>query len=502
MTAFFEYRRDVLRNFDARATQSAAENLPLPSFGERSYSDEAFYKSSFNIRIEAELEYAVLDALSCLKEVPESIKTRADYYLEACARLLEQDANIAENTAEAERYSTKILEQKALRNTIVQQNNPALPNHADRRRFWEELQKGWQQFRADLDYLLSARSRISIVIFLLSYINLYRLLSLFSRFSVKAFWSLASEKTWIDLQDKIWGHKINRAILDTPTELYNILSVALFITRFSAHFAMIAKHARSQKDGERQIPWQKRAWREFYVRMPHMVNDFVWAIMNFVTNYAALLGIAAATATMMLFCTLVFDICWLLTQWYCKEQDWKQEKDGLLAWNEKCTDTEEREFVALQLKILDDLHLQMQVLYLSQVLAGLAIMSSYALVLMMGSALVSSFALVVCVAGFGMYGSANEFSIFMRAQFGKQRLKGEEQAGWEWLSVWAKFTFTPLVLAGAFTLGWPVGVMATLLIAARPYLPPISTCMSTPETVHHEHGLYIETAYGAHLGGA
>jgi len=150
-----------------------------------------------------------------------------------------------------------------------------------------------------------------------------------------------------------------------------------------------------------------------------------------------------------------------------------------------------------------DLQLQMRVFYLSQVLAGLAIMSSYALVLTMGSALVSSFALVVCVAGFGMYGSANEFSIFMRAQFGEMPLKNEEQAGWEWLAVWTKFTFTPLVLAGAFTLGWPVGVMAALLVAARPYLPSISSCMSTPAIERHDvmtNGVRIETPYDVPSG--
>ena len=114
------------------------------------------------------------------------------------------------------------------------------------------------------------------------------------------------------------------------------------------------------------------------------------------------------------------------------------------------------------------------------ILAGLSIMTSYLLVLAMASAVVSAIGLTICVVGFGMYASADEFAAWGRAHYAKapQIANAEEKARAAFFKAWAKATLTPLLIVAAFSISWQIAVLALIFIAARPYLPAMPSCTS------------------------
>ena len=456
--SFFDYKRAVVADYER-----PGRNRPMSAhlLGDKT----SFYQLSFHNRGSVELEYKLLNMLVQVEELPVHYKNQANHYLESAALFLLRDAKIADNTAEAEGYEAKLAEFQKLRTV---QNQPSAAAVATE----SEWRQSVDTFYKDVYAFASAPTRISTFVRLLSYLNLYRLLTVFSRLSFKFFWNLAAERQWIDAQDKFFGISLQRAALDLPTNFLNFLSVSLFALRLGTHAAAIIKHALSQRKGEKEISVWDRVLKEFSARMMHIMNDIAWVFINLLTNYAAYWQIADPIANAMLALTLVWDCVWLCIHFYREERDWSKKKLELETWRDRTPNSYDRAITVFQLRMLADLQIETRAKYAFMILAGLSITTSYLIFLAGISAMVSAICLVVCVLGFAMYGSADEFAGMMRAYFGELKIKDELSKNTaKFFNTFTQTLLPPFIVMGLLSLGWQVAFLGAIAAVAYAYLP-------------------------------
>lgn len=464
---FFDYKRAVVEaTLDLDDFSKASQSVFLDT------DDSVFYRLSFYNRGSAELEYQLLNMLAKADNTPENLKNRIDQYIEHGARFLLRDAEIADNTAEAKKYRDKITEFDKRR----QSRCAAVPVPAS----LSEWEKSVEKFYEDMQDYLSTPFHVSKIITLLSYINLYRLLSVFSRLAFKSFWTVASQRQWIDGQDRLLGYPLQRAALDIPKDVLNILSVALFLMRLAARFSVILKHGRSLRPGERDINAWDRVAREFSTCMVDIMNDGVWWWVNALTNFGLL---SDPVSNALLAVTLVYDCTWLAIHWYRKERDLLLKQEELINWSEQKRPSNgsdktitqyanDKKIIELQLTMLKDMQWEIRCKYAFTIVACLSIITSYLLFLAAISAAVSTVCLFICVVSFAMYGSADEFGGWMRAEFGELKLQNERD------TIRAKFfkNFTqafcsPVLVMGLMAFSWQVAFLAAAGAFMIQYLP-------------------------------
>lgn len=453
--SFFDYKRAVLD----------ASNVAHPDPSQAVLHDKnvtEFYRLSFYNRTSAEMEYQLLTMLANARDLPEQYKQRIDQYIEQGARFLQRDALIADNAAEAKKYTKKIAAFEQLRTPV---QGPQLASVS-------EWQQSLDRFYEDMQDYMSTPWHVSKFIVLLSYINLYRLLTVFSRLAFKSFWTVASERHWIDAQDRLFGYPLQRAALDIPRDALNVLSVLLFLLRLTARFLVIFKHAMSQRPGEKEINVWDRVAREFSTAMVDIMNDGQWWWINLLTNYPTVFGITDPVANTLLIVTLVYDCSWLAIHWYRKERDWAAKEEELIRWKDQSGHMDDIAITDYQLVLLKDIQWEVRCKYAYSIVACLSIITSFILFLAAISAVVSTISLFVCVVGFAMYGSADEFGGWMRAEFGVIKLKDERDA------IRAKFIknflqafCSPVLVMGLMAFSWQVAALAAFGAFLIQYLP-------------------------------
>lgn len=467
--SFFDYKKAVL-NKGRIGDKGSFSDLNLPAVFEPIFADKNdtdFYRLSFYHRNSLEQEYQLLGMLVRLDErFPVEYKRQAEHYLESCAHFLLRDAQIADNSAEAKKYQDKIDE---FAKTRVAAEQPQV-----RPASLSEWQKSLNRFYKDMNDYLSTPWHISKFITLLSYINLYRLLTAFSRLFVKNFWNFASERGWIDFQDKLFGFSLQRPALEYPVAILNFLSVALFILRLTCHVAMILKHGLSERAGEKDISQWDRMAREVSTRMTDLFNDGAWWWVNLLTNYSDKFPVIAPYAAPLLAAALVYDCTWVAIHWYRKERDWGRKKAELENWleNHSSTDAGDIAITRLQLELLNDTLWEIRYKYLFSIAAGLFIMTSVLLFLAAISTLVTTVSLLVCVAGFAMYGSADEFAGWMRAKYcALKNANDEAEMRAKFINNFTQAIGSPLLVMGLMAFSWQVAMVVAVGVFLFPYVP-------------------------------
>lgn len=455
---FFAYKRAVVEGFAKQDYQTPMHDLNAADF----------YRLSFYNRGSAELEQRLLSMLMKVDSFSVQNKKQAKYYLEASARFLLRDAQIADNTAEAKKYVDQIAGFETERAQLA--TAPAQPR-VEARSAESEWKQAFEAFKNDLQFWLAAPWYASRFITLLSYLNLYRLLAVFSRLSIKFFWKLAAEKQWIDAQDNLFGHPIQRSALELPVDILNVASVALFALRLLAHGLMILKHARSQREGEKDIPVWDRFWKEVSLRLINIMNDGAWVFINLFTNYAPLFHIADPIANLLLGIALVWDCVWLGIHWYREERDWNKTEKELQDWA-ATSESIDYSITQFQLQMLIDLRLEMRAKYLFMIAAGLSIMGSIFFFITGASALVTTCCLVTCVIGFAMYGSADEFGAWVRASWGSLKIAEErEKTQAKLFKAFTQAILPPFVVMGLLSFGWQAAFLGAVAATVYAYAP-------------------------------
>ena len=458
--SFFDYKRAVVDATSAASSFHLSRMESQQIFHEK--DESVFYRLSFYNRGSAELEYQLLNMLAKVDNISVHLRNRIDQYIEHGARFLLRDAEIADNTAEAKKYADKIAEFAERRN-LVRAPVHAVPASLS------EWEKSVDRFYKDMRDYRSTPFHVSKIIKLLSYINLYRLLSVFSRLAFKSFWTVASQRQWIDGQDQLFGYPLQRAALDMPRDVLNILSVALFLMRLAARFSMILKHGRSQRPGEKDINAWDRVAREFSTCMVDIMNDGAWWWVNGLTNFGLL---SDPVSNALLAVTLVYDCSWLVIHWYRKERDLLSKQKELIDWKGVSRDSHDKEITDLQLTMLKDMQWEIRCKYVFSIVACLSIITSYLLFLAAISAVVSTVCLFICVVGFAMYGSADEFGGWMRAEFGVLKLQNERDAiRGKFFKNFTQAFCSPVLVMGLMAFSWQVALLAAAGAFMIQYLP-------------------------------
>lgn len=442
LSLFNQYKKDISENYTA-----SRDGIPQASTPKAwtSSDDQAFYRFSFKNRITAELESQLLECIVSNSDLTSEQQKRAEFYLNISRADLSRDARLGDTTIAAE-APVAVMGKDGV---------------------WNPLPKMQQ----DIQDLFSTPLHVAKIINWLSFLNLYRLIGTFSRLSWSSFWALAAKYQIIDDHNKIFGHEIDRAILNNSATVFNFLSVGLFAARFAAHMSMILKHAIVKRThAEQGISPLELALHEFYIRAPNILNDLVWGIINLLTNYSQLWGISAALANQLTIVTLVFDFSWIIGQWYLKERELSAKHGELMAFHKslEAVDSDDIAISSYKLMALKDMQLEVRALYLFQIFACLSIISGYLAVLTFSSAAVAPIGFLACVIGFGMYAGCGDFAAFIRASYGHFQSSPETQQalGSKFVVTVAKSAMIPALLVGVFTFNFPVAVIATLLYVA------------------------------------
>lgn len=172
----------------------------------------------------------------------------------------------------------------------------------------------------------------------LSAINLQRIYWIFCHFVMSQLQAMAFT---IEINLKLYGKDITWVLLDhidefckkidTPKNVLNVLSVALFGIRFVIDILMILKHASDYfcSDDEKTVK-KGRAWAELEKRAFDMANNIVWGTANFITNYNHLCHIPDASALYIIAALLVFDALLLQARRIKAQRDFRRNRIALL----------------------------------------------------------------------------------------------------------------------------------------------------------------------------
>ena len=197
--------------------------------------------------------------------------------------------------------------------------------------------------------------------------------------------------------------------------------------------------------------------------------------MNALTNFGLL---SDPVSNALLAVTLVYDCTWLAIHWYRKERDLLLKQTELIAWKNEpgnshdIENTDDIEITELQLIMLKDMQWEIRCKYAFTIVACLSIITSYLLFLAAISAAVSTVCLFICVGGFAMYGSADEFGGWMRAEFGALKLQNERDT--IRAKLFKHFTqafCSPVLVMGLMAFSWQVAFLAAAGAFMIQYLP-------------------------------
>ncbi len=443
------------------------------------FSNEApsnFFRFSFHNRRTFERQLKLLTLLA-KTEQGNRFQAKTNYYLLATAWVLKRDAEIAGNSAEEKIYAEKI----AAHNRSSQPTAPGANGLA--------RQSALHRFKSDMLCVLSIPYHVSDIITVLSVINLYRLLTVFARMSLKTCLDLGSQISVPADSNISWIGPLQPSALDIPKACLNFLSVFLFAARLAAHMSMIIKHTLFGQPGEQVIDCSARAWREFSTRMAHMMNDTVWVLVNLLTNYKDYWGMSDPFSNHLMAMGLVWDFSWLAIHFYREELDWAEEKTLLESLKTTSSpinlDDGEQAFIELQLNMLVDIQLELRAKYMFMIAAGLLILGAYLVILAAISPLCSALAFSICVFGFAMYGSAEYFAGWARARYGQLSIQNEESdLSAKFRQTFANLVLPPFIGMALLSLGWQFAAVGAVIALAYPYIfsPSDSDSLDLSET--------------------
>lgn len=362
----------------------------------------------------------------------------------------------------------------------------------------------WQQILNDLDELASTPEHISKIRGWVGLANAYRLLFVFNRLMWQQSVTLARELQWFNKLETM-GLAFNLERLNVFNHLFNILSVALFASRFLMSVLMVLKHTFVPTKAEMGLDASQRFWDELNKRHWGMVNDLVWALINGLSNFAVYLHIAAPVANWLLAGFLVFDVLWMGWRLYQEEQlyfakkaQYTKESSKLLyvlgACEQKledanltpqeCAELEEqlqqlknqRMVLKEQLQQLEINRCETNWTTLFNFAAALLLMAGFSAVIILSIPAIVPICFLFCTIAVAMYLSADQFGAYMKARLVYQQDKKNNlvsastdatQAAWNmFVMSMVKTTVMPVLIVGVFAVCWPAALTLTLLYIA------------------------------------
>lgn len=238
------------------------------------------------------------------------------------------------------------------------------------------------------------------------------------------------EMDWIRHIEKFFDQPIDLAIMDTPVNTFNFLSVALLAARFLVNIGLMFKHVFCPTDEERNLDWTTRLRIEWEKRYPQLLNDVLWGTGNLLANYAALFNIPIPIANALMGVFLCFDLGMMLhlryrsrQEYLSKKAQYTQEMDDLRANEARLLERLEqgdevadklrriRSDIALlneQLFVLEQQYAKESAIFLVYTFGAVLTLTSYSMLLFISVPMTAfPFLFLAIVCGFSLYYSAN-----------------------------------------------------------------------------------------------
>lgn len=309
--------------------------------------------------------------------------------------------------------------------------------------------------------------------------TMQRISTRFTMLTLKELLLMARQYHLLDMFEKLFGRSVNIDILDAPLGIYNALSVGIFTIRFSINMAMLLKHVFNPVGPENELTMIERLCVELKKRHYQLVNDFVWTIVNALTNYSAYFHIAAPLATTLMAGFLAFDASWLSFTLYLVELDYLKKLNEYQAYKTTLAPGSFQWLMANdQIEQLERSTEKMRMtLRFYIVAASLLVGSLTAAFLLVPAALVpvcflvSNLAVAMYLSGH-LYGAYKEKCLIVeqnKVRKGFDLFKAPEDVKDAWddlVLTMLKNTVVPFIIISAFTISVPAAVALTVAYVA------------------------------------
>lgn len=344
--------------------------------------------------------------------------------------------------------------------------------------------------------LLRAPTQVSKIRDWVSALNVERIYWFFCRTTSTQTLVLLRDLEILDRISSVFGNiDVDGIIsnLESPNPVLRVCSVAFFALRFIFNGAMLVKHSygsEKEKDYEALL----RLYSELYKRHPVLVNDVVWGVVNFITNYNWLTGIPDPTAGWIVAGFLFFDFCWLVWQRHLAKLEYQAKKEQLISDRDFYTNllsnyidengqplTEEKiREIGQHLKILNDEIDQLELSWSAESsffwfnsAAALLLAVGFSASMVFTAPVVAILCYAICTFGVAMYLSAGSYKNFeekrLQANYdpnNQEAIAAYNAARNEFIFTMLKNVFLPTLFIATFAVCWQAAVVLTALYVA------------------------------------
>ncbi|MFZ4076714.1 MAG: hypothetical protein ACOYKA_01895 [Legionellaceae bacterium] len=295
----------------------------------------------------------------------------------------------------------------------------------------------------DLNAVLSTPLNLSTLRMITGYTNLYRLVLTFSRLTVQQTIAFLNQSNWLNFINEHLGLSLDAdqmiRILNTPAELFRLLSVALFAFRLSLNLGDMAWHWAFPTDlRNAYIVWQEQ-WNV-------IINDAVWSLANLFGNYAAYFKIPRSIAASITAVFLCFDAGLLFYRKQLAEQTYQAE---LIAHPENQHELD----IGIQTK--------RSYFNINLLAAGILALGFSASFILTAPALIP-LEFFVCAIGTAFYASADDYSLYVEKSL-RHDQEGAQKAWNNFLSSLFKHTLLPCIFMATLAVSLPAAILFAVL---------------------------------------
>lgn len=433
---------------------------------------------SFILKNHQAIEREFNDLFAVLKKQKDNDKEAFWMYCYYCASLLEAFSKAYSQQAKEKEY-------QAIKDEIKARLNGDYQLAASEETFIKHLQ---DKFSTSLKNFIKTPFHLADVRDNVAFINVCRIYWLFCRLTLTQGLMVARDSKLIEQLDALLGTHTDVdkiiSVFKAPIGVINYLSVGLFVARIFIDGGLLIKHTFFPSDLEKseKTSAYDRFKHEIYKRHCNFANDFVWATVNFITNFPQITMISPTAAGIVTAVFLGFDVCMFLyklslakNEYLIKKSQYLQEIKDLHA--QDIDDGQKYEHIAVLQQQLIELEINWKTkesnFYFLATGAAL-LMIGFSASLIIASPLVIVGCFFMCQIGVAMYLSSGAYtqykekSLYLeQAQLTGTDLalvqKQYEIARNDFIFTMIKNTVIPSIMIATFAICWPAALVLTAL---------------------------------------
>lgn len=353
-----------------------------------------------------------------------------------------------------------------------------------------------QKITRDVNSLLSTPLHTSQIRDWLGFGNIYRLVFVFSRLAVRESLLLMNELQWFVTLEQWLGRKLDIdgmvSRINSPAPIFNALSVGFFAARLLLNLGVMIKHIYSPTENEKKLTKFERLRVEVSRRHCVMLNDFVWLVINSLSNFASVFHITGPVASGLTAGFLFFDVSLLVYRRYLAKKEYLLKKAQYMD-DQKYFDeafeagkiTQEEYFN--HCNIIREQQNQLKVSWdamnsnlLCQLTAAILFMGGFSAAIILATPVAFTVGFILCSIAAATYLSADLYGTYQEKvkllqQYELKNVQGEKlisaiaevsQARNAFILAMVKNTIMPALIVTLFAINWPAAILLTVLYVA------------------------------------